>query len=116
MDTVYLDPTSWDFVLDTSGNIAKAGDVYSLAQDAASAIRCFSGECWYNTAVGVPYWTQTLGLQQPLALLKAQWVAAAKTVPEVTAAQVFVSGFSGRKVTGQVQVTNSTGNIVALGF
>jgi hypothetical protein len=116
MDTVYLDPAAWDMVLDSSGNFAKASDVYSLAQDAASAIRCFKSECWYDTTVGVPYWTQTLGKQQPLAQLKAQWVAAALTVPEVTAAQVFVSDFNGRKVSGQVQVTNSTGNIVALGF
>jgi hypothetical protein len=116
MNTIYLDPTSWDLVLDISGNIAMATEPYSLAQDAASAIRTFAGECWYNTSLGVPYWTQILGQRVPLELLRAELIEAAETVPDVVSAQVFFTSFENREVQGQVQVTNSDGVVSAASF
>ena len=46
MNTLYLDPQSWDLVLDAAGNIAMAKDPYAKAQDVASACRLFSGELY----------------------------------------------------------------------
>lgn len=115
MDTVYLDPGTWDLVLDSSANIALAGNPYSLAQDAASAIRTFSGECWYDTTQGVPYWSQILGHNPPLELIKAKFADAALTVPEVVSAQVFLIS-ANRTISGQVQITDSTGTVSAAGF
>ena len=83
MKTLLLDQTTWDLVVDASGDIAVASDPYSIAQDAASAIRTFQGECYYDTTLGVPYWSQILGRSPPLSLLKAKLVAAALTVPDV---------------------------------
>ncbi len=116
MNTLYLNPGTWDLVADASGNIAMASDPYSLAQDAASAIRTFAGECWYDTTQGLPYWTQTLGLFPPLSLVKQQMVEAALTVPEVVSAQVFFAGLSGRLLSGQVQITTAAGEAAGVGF
>ena len=61
MNTLYLDPQSWDLVLDTAGNIALAKDPYAKAQDVASACRLFAGELYYDTEKGIPYFEETLG-------------------------------------------------------
>ena len=103
--TLLLDVSQWDLVIDADGNLAVAAEPYSLAQDAASAIRTFLGECFWDTTVGVPWLQQILAMQPSLPLLKAQLVAAAMTVPDVASAVVFLSSFNGRLVTGQVQVT-----------
>lgn len=115
-DTLLLDTQSWDLVLDAAGNIAVASAPYALAQDAASAIKLFQGELWYDTSQGIPYFSTTLGMLPPVSLLKQQFVAAALTVPGVVSAQCFISSLIGRKVSGQVQVTDSAGNITAAAF
>lgn len=116
MNTLYLLPSSWDLTTDASGNIAIASEPYSLAQDAASAIRLFSAELWYDTTQGIPYFGQILGQTPPLQLLKSQFVAAAMTVPGVTSAVCFITGISGRQVSGQVQVTDASGTTTVAGF
>lgn len=116
MKTLLLDIVVWDLVLDVDGNIAAASDPYSLAQDAASAIRTFIGECWYNTTLGVPYFESFLGKAPNVALMKAKFVAAALAVPGVTSAKVYITSVAGRRVTGQVQVTNESGEITAAAF
>ena len=55
MKTLLLDQTTWDLTLDANNNIALAAEPYAFAQDAASAIRLFQGELWYDTTRGVPY-------------------------------------------------------------
>lgn len=107
MQTLLLDTVAWDLVLDVFGNIAVASDPYSQAQDAASAIRLFQGELYYDTTQGVPYWASILGQSPPVALMKAKFVDAALTVPGVVRAQCFISGVTKRKVTGQVQLFNT---------
>ena len=106
--TLLLDTDNWDLVVDANGNIALATEPYSLAQDAASAIKTFLGECYWDTTVGVPWKQQILGQTPTLALLKAQLEAAAETVPDVVKAQVFISSLTARAVSGQVQVTSAT--------
>lgn len=108
--TLLLDTLAWDLVQDALGNIAVAKEPYSLAQDAASAIRTFLGEVFFDVTVGVDY-SRIFGVPPPpLALIKQLLVQAALTVPDVTSAQVFISAFapSTRLLTGQVQVTSAT--------
>ena len=106
---------SWDLCLDANGNIALASDPYSMAQDAASAVRTFLGECWYDTTLGIPYLTQILGQSPiPYALIKAQCVAAALTVPGVVSAVMYITGLTNRQLTGQLQITDSSGNTQAV--
>lgn len=107
MNTLLLDTAVWDLVLDGNGNIAMATDPYSLAQDVASACRTFLGEVWYDTTIGVPYFSQILGKRPSLALIKRRLVEAALTVPGCTNPVVYISSVKGRVVTGQIQFTDS---------
>lgn len=116
MQTLLLDRTNWDLVVDASGNIAVASDPYSQAQDAASAIKLFNGELYYDTTKGVPYWTDILGKAPPLNYMRAKFIAAALTVPGVTRARCFLASIVNRNVTGQVQITNKTGATALAGF
>lgn len=114
--TLLLDQTLWDLVLDIDGNIAVASPPYALAQDAASAIKLFQGELWYDTTRGVPYFTDILGKLPPLQLVKERFTAAALSVPGVTAAKVFITGLANRQLTGQVQITDATGTVAVASF
>jgi len=109
MDTLLLDISRWDLVLDAAGNIAKASAPYALAQDVASAIRLFLGELWYDTSKGVPYFESVLGHTPSLTEFQALMVKAALTVPGVVSAQCILSGFDNRTVQGQVIFTDDSG-------
>lgn len=114
--TMLLDTVTWDLVLDAAINIAVASEPYSLAQDAASAVRTFLGECYWDTTVGVDYWGQILGKNPPLSLLKQALQNAALTVPNVTSAVVYISAITKRAVSGQVQVVSNTGQVSVASF
>lgn len=114
--TLLLDPDTWDLLLDASRNIAVGTAPYALAQDAASSIRTFLGEVYYDTTQGVPYWSNILGHRPPIELLKDELVAAAKKVPGVIAARVFLLDITDRRVTGQVQITDSANVVTIAGF
>lgn len=115
MDTLLLDTQTWDLVYDANGNIAVAAEPYALAQDAASEIKTFLGECYYDTTRGVDY-THIFGRSPALTFIKGLFVAAASKVPDVTKAACFLSSLRGRVLTGQVQVTTKKGRVVPLNF
>jgi hypothetical protein len=115
-NTLLLDVDAWDLTVDAAGNIAMASAPYSLAQDVASAIKLFKGELWYDTLQGIPYFQQILGRYPSVALVKAQLVQAALTVPGVVAAVAFISEITDRTLSGQVQVTDRNGVIQAVAF
>ncbi len=115
MQTLLLDLSTWDLVIDSDGNIAVGSDPYSQAQDAASAIRTFLGEVYYDTTLGVDY-SQILGTLPSTALMKKLFSNAALTVPGVVAANVFLSSLNNRQITGQVQITNEEGLTSAANF
>lgn len=102
MNTLLLTTDVWDLCLDASGNIAMATEPYSFAQDVASAIKTFLGECWYDNTLGIPYFTQILGRTPPVTVFQEYMVKAALTVPGVAKARCVISSFEGRTVTGQV--------------
>jgi len=108
-DTLLLDITAWDLVLDSNGDIALASPPYAVAQDVASAIKLFLGELWYDTTQGVPYWTNILGKAPSLSQLAQFMNQAALTVPGVVTANTVITGFVDRQVTGQVQFSTSDG-------
>lgn len=123
MNTLLLGVNTWDLLLDASGNIAAASDPYAQAQDAASACRTFSdsrltdgsGECWYNTTLGVGY-MKMLGKAPNVSLIKAKMISQALLVPGVVSAQVFITGIADRRVTGQIQVTTEDGTTTTAAF
>jgi len=110
-DTLLLDRDSWDCCLDASGNIARATEPYSQVQDAASAVRVFESEAFYNTTLGVPYWTDILGRSQPTQILRARAQQAALTVPGVIDATAVLTTLPNRTLGGQIQIRTATGEI-----
>jgi len=116
-NTLLLDQTAWDLVLDANGNIAMAETPYAIAQDVASATRTFLGECWYDTSLGLPYWQQILGEFPPLQYIAEQIEEEAFTVPDVAAAQATFTSFQNRQLAGQIQIIDTDGvtNNVAFG-
>jgi hypothetical protein len=94
MDTLLLDRTTWDWVLDAQGNIAVA---------------------YYDTTKGIPFFTAILGQLPPTSLMKKFFVNAALTVPGVVSAVAFLSSLDlkTRQVTGQVQIKDATQSVAA---
>ena len=116
--TLLLDRSAWDLVLDALGNIAVATEPYSLAQDAASAIKTFVGECYWDTTQGIDYLKLVFkGPPPSIGTLKRLFINAALTVTDVAAAQCFIQQASARQLIGQIQVTSkSTGQVSATSF
>jgi len=107
MQTLLLDLTTWDLVIDANGNIAVANDPYSIAQDICSRVRLFLGELWYDTTQGIDYFGQVFGKSLNTNYLKSQIKTAALKIPNVTDATVYITSFIDRKVTGQIQFAYS---------
>jgi hypothetical protein len=113
--TLLLDRTAWDLVLAADGNIAVASEPYALSQDAASAVKTWLGEVYFDTTVGID-WPSILAHSPQIGLTKQKIVDAALTVPDVGAAACFLSAFSDRVVEGQLQVTGTSGQTSAASF
>ncbi len=105
MNTLLLNLDNWDLCLDAFGNIAMASDPYAPAQDSATYIRTFAGECWYDTTDGIPYFDTTLGQAPPVAFMQGQFEQMALTVPGVESATCSITGLSERGLTGTVLLT-----------
>lgn len=103
-------------MVSAGGNIAVASDPYSQAQDAASAIKLFQGEDYYDTTRGIPYFDEILGHWPTVRVMKSRFTTAALSVPGVTAAQCFIESILDRRPKGQVQITNQNGSRSAVGF
>ncbi len=111
MRTLLLDISAWDLVLDATGNIAVADNPYSMAQDAASAVRTFRGEVYYDTLLGMPWFQSILGKFPNAQVIKASAIAQALTVPGVVNAKCFLTNQGNRELGGQIQVQASTSTI-----
>lgn len=114
--TLLLDQGAWDLVLDSAGNIAVAQAPYSIAQDVASAVRTFLGECWYDTSQGLPYWQQILGKYPPLSFVRQKIREVALSVPDVAEVQVVITSFSARVLAGQIQIIDTDGVAAGVSF
>lgn len=113
--TIPLNASTWDIELDSNGNLTLAEPDISIAQDVASAIRTFLGECWYGATLGLPYFGQILGQLPPASLITSLLEEAAKTIVGVTAVTVVSLGLNAsRQLTGTVIVvsTDSTTPLV----
>jgi len=109
MKSILLDRKALDLVLDIAGNIAVCKEPYAITQDVACACRLFSGELWYQSNKGVPYFSEILGKWPPMSLVQARLTEAALTVPGVVSAQVVIRSLNSRTITGQVQFIDTAG-------
>lgn len=110
--TMKLDVSTWDLALDGSGNIAIAEDSYAVAQDVASACLVFSGECFYDTTLGIPWKKDVLGKRPTPGFIAQKMQAEALKLPVVdkALANVFFDR-STRRMRGTIRVTDKNGNI-----
>jgi hypothetical protein len=115
-NSLLLDQSAWDLVLDINGNIALASAPYSIAQDVASATRTFIGECWYNTSLGLPYWQQILGKLPPLQFISQKMVEQCLTIPNVSSAKITFQSFTNRVLSGQIQIIDTDGAVNNVAF
>jgi hypothetical protein len=115
-NTLLLDTEQWDLVLDASGNIAMAQPPYAVAQDMGSAVRTFKGEVYYDGDDGIPYFEEVLGQLPPAALLTQLITNQALTVPGTLTGQTTITSFDSANVTGQIQATIESGEVVSVNF
>lgn len=113
MSSLYINPLTRDLDIDAAGNIAVATGAYALAQDAACAIKTRLGEVYYETTLGID---GILGESPSATLIKSKLVAAALSVDGVASAQVFITSWVNRVVTGQVQISDTAGAFATVGF
>lgn len=115
MNTLYLDPQTWDLTVDASGNIAMASDPYAIAQDVASACLLWKGEALFDTTRGIPYREGVLGCMPPPSLLVDWYRTESKTVPGVEKAEpAFV--FNDRNLSGRINITLADGTQTYVGI
>ncbi len=116
MNTLLVATDDWDLILDSNGNIAMAAEPYAIAQDVASAVKTFAGEVYYDTRQGIPYLTKVFGQRPSMQYIKSQIEVAAMTVPGVVSATCSLTAFEGRRLTGNVQVTDASGTTTNVNF
>lgn len=113
MNTLFLNPDTWDLCVDDYGNIAMAENPYAIAQDVASTGRLWYGEARYDTTRGIPYETSLLGELPPQSLIASWYETEAETVPEVEAVQVVLSfDRTTRQLSGQILITAESGETI----
>lgn len=117
MNTLLLDRTLWDWVVDSQGNLAVASDPYSLAQDASSVVRTFKGECLYDQRLGLPYLSNWLGRAPSRSLVAARVVKAVEAVPGVVKVRgVALTLDATRRFTGSLELATSAGATFTVGL
>jgi hypothetical protein len=111
MQTLPLNTATWDLELDNAGNLSLSDLDYSVAQDVASAIRTFQGECWYDVTLGLPYFQSLLGKLPPASYITNLLEQAAFTVAGVVSVTVVSLGLTKeRQLTGSVIVVSTDTN------
>jgi len=121
MDTLALDPLTWDLTTDIYGNLATFGDAtpasaqtgpgMRLAQDVATRCQAWNGEVYYDTTQGIRYET-ILGAAPNLALVQNAFNTEALKVPlcETAIAVFSFAAGSVRKIGGTLNVSDVDGN------
>jgi hypothetical protein len=117
-NSLLLDQTAWDLVLDANGNIALAQPPYAVAQDVACAQRTFLGEVYYDDSQGIPYFEDVLGQFPPVSLITGLLEAAALTVSGVVSATTTIQSFDSdeQTVSGQTVFTDNQGTTTTVNF
>lgn len=125
MDTLALDPTTWDLTVDVYGNLATFGDAtpastqtgpgMRLAQDVATRCRAWNGEVYYDTTQGIRY-QNILGAAPNLSVVQNAFNTEALKVPlcETAIAQFSFVASSNRELAGTLSVSDVNGNSAAV--
>lgn len=99
----------WDLYVDNLRNIATNTQAAAVAQDAASAIKVFSGEIYLDTTQGIPYLSELFVSNFGAPVVGALLEQAALSVPNVVTAQSSNVAVNNRSVTGTVNILDVNG-------
>ncbi|MDZ9097550.1 hypothetical protein SND70_16010 [Escherichia coli] len=92
--------------------MAIAEESYSVAQDVASACLVFSGECYYDNTLGIPWKAEVLGRRPSPGFIAQKMQAEALKLPVVEDALASVFFDKNTRTTrGTIRVTDINGNI-----
>jgi hypothetical protein len=116
MKSLLLSRREWDLCLDAAGNIAVCQPPWAVAQNVATAIKTFRKDCWYDQQKGLPYLEQIFGKYPPQSRLRWLIWQCALTQTGVLAASVKRLNLTGRRLTGQVMVTDQQANTQLVNF
>ena len=121
MDTLALNPSTWDVTTDALGNWATFGDATAtsdqtgpgmrLAQDVATRCLAWRGEVYYDTTQGIRY-EQIMGQYPNLALLQNSFNQEGLKVPlcQTALANFTFTAGSARRITGTLTVSDTNAN------
>ena len=110
-NTIPLHPDTWDIYLDANGNLELTDPDSSIAQDVASSVRTFEGECWYNNTLGMPYFQAIFGKSPPNSLVVSNIRDQAFTIVGVNTVNVVGVGLQGRTIRGVIVINAPTNPI-----
>lgn len=106
MDTLHLTSDNWDLTLDPQGNLSILSSKAATLQDVASALRVWSGECWYNTNLGLPYDTNLFTGSYPIEIYQELAEEEAITVPNVLNCHIYLNQPTAQRLlTGNAIIT-----------
>lgn len=104
--SIPLNTSTWDIFLDAAGNLSLTDNDSSIAQDVASAVRTFKGECYFNNTLGMPYFESIFGKAPPNSFVTSNIKQQAFTISGVNSVNVVGIGLQGRTLKGVI-VLNS---------
>ncbi len=113
MASFYLDPETWDLVVDANGNIAMCDQQYEVVQNVCCATRLWRGEDIFRPLRGIPYDVDVLGNSVIAANLDTIYKAEAEQVTGVSSVetQLYFESQT-RKITGSLLVTLTDGTVI----
>ncbi|QDH17396.1 hypothetical protein [Swingsia samuiensis] len=117
MRSLLLDRSTWDLVVDANGNLALCDEPYATLQAVACAARCWLGDHFYDTSLGISYQQMSAPGGFPVATLKNQIEQAAASVDGVQSAQCLLVGpRADRSLGGTILVKLKTGETANVDF
>ena len=105
---------NWDVTTDGNGNIATVQGAYGIAQNVANAVRLFTNDAYFDQTRGIPHFDIELGHVPPMSVLRSRIRQAALEVEGVAAVEITFLSFEGRVLTGEIQITTTTGETASV--
>ena len=95
----------WDLHVDPAGNLPRAFEAYSVAQNVANAFRLFTEDAWYFPQRGIAHFLIELRKEPRLNVLKVRLKEAALAVEGVKDCSIDLLNLEERELSGMATLT-----------
>ena len=95
----------WDLHVDPAGNLPRAFEAYSVAQNVANAFRLFTDDAWYFPQRGIAHFLIELKKDPMLNVLKVRLKQAALAVEGVKDCSIDILNLENRELSGMATLT-----------